>query len=178
MRWDTHIAGGLAVGGFVAMAAPLEMKLPVLVTAAVAALLPDLDHAGSKLSRAIRRNPLLWPLLPICWLARVGGHRGPTHSLALCTLFSLAVAGWCAVQAAVAGAASVQTTVWLAIALVLGYISHVALDALTPKGIPLWWPVDRTMVRIETGIVTGSFGETGVLAGLLIIDAVLILPQL
>jgi hypothetical protein len=34
------------------------------------------------------------------------------------------------------------------------------------------------MVRIETGIVTGSFGETGVLAGLLIIDALMILPQL
>ncbi|HLN23094.1 MAG TPA: metal-dependent hydrolase [Patescibacteria group bacterium] len=88
--------------------------------AAVASLLPDLDHPKSWLGR---RLPFLSH--PI---AAVFGHRGITHSL-------LAV-----VAALMAWSTALG---WMGPPLALGYLSHLAADALTPQGVPLLWPIKR-----------------------------------
>jgi inner membrane protein len=87
-------------------------------------LLPDIDHPKSTLGQRFR-----WISQPV---ARVFGHRGFTHSL-------LAVLG---------GVALFHLKVpkdWVIPAdvfqgLVLGYLSHIAADMLTPAGVPLLWP--------------------------------------
>lgn len=87
-------------------------------------LLPDIDHPKSFLGQRLK-----WLSHPI---ARAFGHRGFTHSL-------LAVAG---------GVALLQLKLpagWLIPAdafqgMVLGYLSHIVADMLTPAGVPLLWP--------------------------------------
>ncbi|WP_338563200.1 metal-dependent hydrolase [Erwinia sp. E_sp_B04_8] len=87
-------------------------------------LLPDIDHPKSTLGQRFR-----WLSQPI---ARIFGHRGFTHSL-------LAVIG---------GVALFHLKLpkeWVIPAdvfqgLVLGYLSHIAADMLTPAGVPLLWP--------------------------------------
>lgn len=87
-------------------------------------LLPDIDHPRSTLGQRFR-----WLSQPI---ARAFGHRGFTHSL-------LAVIG---------GVALLQLKLpqeWVLPAdvfqgMVLGYLSHIVADMLTPAGVPLLWP--------------------------------------
>lgn len=87
-------------------------------------LLPDIDHPKSTLGQRLK-----WISQPI---ARAFGHRGFTHSL----------------LAVLAGVALFQLKVpkeWVIPAdvfqgLVLGYLSHIAADMLTPAGVPLLWP--------------------------------------
>ncbi len=87
-------------------------------------LLPDIDHPKSTLGQRFR-----WLSQPI---ARAFGHRGFTHSL-------LAVAG------AVLLLQLKVTSQWVIPGdvfqgLVLGYLSHIVADMLTPAGVPLLWP--------------------------------------
>ena len=96
------------------------------VLAAGVALLPDLDAQRSKI-RTLKLGPIR-PFDPLGALVySAWGHRGPLHSLLGLAVFSLIAApplsltwGW------QYGAAAV-----------LGYGSHLALDAMTCDGIPL-----------------------------------------
>ncbi|AUX93306.1 metal-dependent hydrolase [Mixta gaviniae] len=87
-------------------------------------LLPDIDHPRSTLGQRFR-----WISHPI---ARAFGHRGFTHSLLAVvggvTLLKLNLPhGWPVPTDAMHG-------------MVLGYLSHIAADMLTPAGVPLLWP--------------------------------------
>ena len=96
------------------------------VLAAGAALLPDLDAQRSKI-RSLKLGPIR-PFDPLGALVySAWGHRGPLHSLPGLLVFGLIAAlplsltwGW------QYGAAAV-----------LGYGSHLALDAMTRHGVPL-----------------------------------------
>ena len=93
---------------------------PVLLGLALGgSLLPDADHPGSWVGRRLR------PMSGV--LARLGGHRGATHSL-------LAVAG------CVALLRSGAMPIWFVAPLVVGYLSHLAADLLTRGGLRLAWP--------------------------------------
>lgn len=117
----SHVAvGGAAWAGIASLGgAPVE---PVgLALAALGALLPDIDHPHSWVGR---RVPWLsWPL------AAVLGHRGVTHSLVAIALGLVVL---------LAGGAG-----WLTAPIVVGYLSHLVADALTPAGVPLLWPSPR-----------------------------------
>jgi len=96
----------------------------IIPAALLTCLLPDIDHPKSLLGQRLK-----WLSQPI---ARAFGHRGFTHSL-------LAVAG---------GVALLQMKLpagWIIPAdafqgMVLGYLSHIVADMLTPAGVPLLWP--------------------------------------
>ncbi len=88
-------------------------------------LLPDIDHPSSWLGRR------LWVVSKP--LSKLIGHRGLTHSL-------LAVVGGLALVQAIHPSTVVAR---LAEPLVVGYLSHLAADALTPAGVPLLWPLKR-----------------------------------
>lgn len=69
-------------------------------------------------------------------LTRLLTHRGVTHSLLGLASVWLGVA-WLAEMVGVVGVDA------LTVALAAGYASHLALDLLTPAGVPLLWPWKR-----------------------------------
>ncbi|WP_043157375.1 metal-dependent hydrolase [Aeromonas diversa] len=101
--------------------APLWQLLPA---ALLGGLLPDLDHPKSVLGQ--------WLPFISRPLARLFGHRGFTHSL-LATGLVL----WGVQSSLPGGPEGVKK------ALLLGYLSHLLGDLLTPAGIPLLWPLRR-----------------------------------
>lgn len=87
-------------------------------------LLPDIDHPKSVLGQR-----LTWVSKPI---ARLCGHRGFTHSLLPIIvgilLFILGLFPEKAIPLDVLHA------------MIIGYLSHIVADMLTPAGVPLLWP--------------------------------------
>ena len=122
--------------------------------AALGALLPDLD-AGAALAAQLSLGKVR-PLAPISAAMRgIFGHRGVMHSLVGIAVF--------------AGPVAVLAWIWLglgaAVALLLGYASHLAADAYTVSGIPALYPDKsrRFLLPRSARIVTGSFSEDVIL---------------
>jgi len=86
-------------------------------------LLPDIDHPQSVLGQRLR-----WLSLPI---ARIFGHRGFTHSL-------LAIIGVIMLFTLQITPGIVPLDVFHG--MIVGYLSHIIADMLTPAGVPLLWP--------------------------------------
>lgn len=63
-------------------------------------------------------------------------HRGITHTALAAVLLAVAVARW-------------RRSAGLAIG--AGYVSHLAIDAATPAGVPLLYPFSSTRVGVELG---------------------------
>jgi inner membrane protein len=126
MMKRSHALIGAAAGVGVAHATG-DSLLAGGIVAALAGLLPDVDHPHAAVGR----------LLPRWWHRLTPGHRGPTHSLAWCAALAAAVyAGHSAADGAPAGPL-------LALAVLAGSLSHVLADGLTVVGVPLWWPFRR-----------------------------------
>ncbi len=124
MMARSHVVLGLATWFVAAPALHLSPFDPVYATLAVAgSLLPDLDHPKSWVGHRLR------PFSTVA--AGILGHRGVTHSavavLALGVLLLHAGYRRNAVSA-----------------LVVGYMSHLAADMLTPQGLRLAWPLRRS----------------------------------
>lgn len=143
MMAGSHMVVGAALWAVTAKAGGLSPAEPQALAAAVlGSLLPDIDHPNSWAGRKLR--PISVPL------SLLVGHRGITHSL-------LAVIGGIALLAAMGGN-------WVAAPIIIGYLSHLAADSLTPSGVPLLWPWKR---RFTLNLCqTGSFTEIIVVAGI------------
>ena len=98
----------------------------IVPMALASALLPDLDHPRSLLGRQ-----LPWISGP---LSRLFGHRGFTPRL---LAVGMGVWGLAQVEAPWLLSGAVKD------ALIVGYLSHLLGDWLTPMGIPLLWPWRR-----------------------------------
>lgn len=157
MLWRTHMLGGTSSLWLLA-ALPHglspDLTAPLMAAATLGALLPDLDAAEAKVKHV--RIGQIEPFAPLSQLLhRTLGHRGFLHSLGglgLVALFSLPLI--------FAGA-------WqCAAALVLGYASHLALDACTRSGIPLLIGKARRFYLLPARLrfVTGSPSEEIVVA--------------
>lgn len=124
MMAGSHIALGAAAWFVVAPRFGLPALEPVSLGLAVfGALLPDIDHPKSWIGKRV------WPVSAV--FARAFGHRGLSHSL-------LAIAGCAALLLAT------DLPVGLTAPLVVGYLSHLAADLLTPAGLRLTWPMKGT----------------------------------
>jgi inner membrane protein len=150
----THVAvGTLGYAGLAALFGA-EVSSPVLGAAALGSLLPDVDTPSS------RAGFCVYPLA--LWLERKFGHRTVTHSLtgiAFCALlFSpLLFFAW--------GHAPFM-------ALVCGFVFHLAGDACTKAGIPLMWPRRERWVfpgDAKFRLKTGSMAEWVVLGAVLLV---------
>lgn len=125
-------AGGL---GWLVVAPPVARTLdhPLTVpqilggavVCAVAAVLTDIDHPGSKVSRSL--GPITWTISKIV-AAVTGGHRHACHSLVGCAVF--------------AGLAWIVSfgSVWFTAAVGAGTVLHLVADLLTKGGLPVLWP--------------------------------------
>ncbi len=112
--------------------------------ALASALLPDLDHPRSVLGQR-----LPWISKP---LSRLFGHRGFTHSL-----LAVAAAIWGLDQSL----APALLPTGVKDALIIGYLSHLLGDWLTPAGIPLLWPSKRRYRLPGWPLKSGGAVETG-----------------
>jgi inner membrane protein len=164
MTWRTHALAGISA---LWLLEPIPDALTpwtvgiLAVLAAFGALLPDLDAAHSKLTSLKVGGAR--PFLPLSAMAHQAfGHRGLLHSL-----FGLA------------GAVVVLSPMalhwgWVpAVAVLLGYGSHLAMDALTKSGIPLLGGQRRFHLLLRgLRFSTGSLAEDvllPVLAGLVLL---------
>lgn len=156
MTWRTHLVGGVsslwvlaAVPGIFAAGGALA------AFAALGSLLPDLDAYDSKIRHLNLFKGFEPFVLPGQALHRMFGHRGLLHS------------GW---GIAVCGALAIPISVmfgWQAgTGLLLGYASHIALDACTRTGVPFLYPSSRRFWLLPPWlrVVTGSPEEDGFLA--------------
>ncbi len=124
MMARSHVVVGLATWIAAAPLLHLSPVDPLYLGAAVAgALLPDIDHPQSWVGR--RSRPISTAI------AATLGHRGVTHS-------AFAVFALVAVLSHAGGGRGLVS------ALVAGYLSHLAADMLTPRGLRLAWPLRRT----------------------------------
>jgi inner membrane protein len=124
MMAKSHVVVGLAAWIAAAPLLHLSPLDPVYLALAVAgSLLPDVDHPNSWVGR--RSRPISTAV------AAALGHRGLTHS-------AVAVVG---LVALLLHAGSRQGMVS---ALAVGYLSHLAADMLTPRGLRLAWPLRRS----------------------------------
>ncbi|BBV08249.1 TPA: metal-dependent hydrolase [Providencia stuartii] len=93
--------------------------------ALLGALLPDIDHPSSIPGRMLKILSL--PISKLC------GHRGFTHSLIAWLLLVLACYQWLPANWPIPND--------LIQAFLLGYMSHLVADILTPSGVPFLWPL-------------------------------------
>lgn len=128
MKWQTHLAGGLAVGALV------STNPAAIIISGVSALIPDIDKFNSKMGRAA-------PVISIP-ISIIFGHRGLLHSLLAAGLLYLL---------------ALKLLPAYALYCLIGYLSHLFLDCLTPSGVPLLWPIPFRF-RIPA-IRTGSMLE-------------------
>ena len=139
MMARNHIPFGMASYWLVALACKWPIDAHSTMTAAIGALTPDLDHPRSALGR---RLPFI--SLP---LSRIFGHRGFTHSLLaafLLFLLLLVLVHTSHYTSSPSMAAAGQGMQPLLIPFIIGYLSHILGDSLTPSGVPLFWPRKRT----------------------------------
>lgn len=121
MMAGSHVAVGMAAWLWVAPHLGHTAADPAaLALVAAGSLLPDLDHPKSWVGR---RLPFI--SRPLSALV---GHRGPTHSL-------LAIASCLILVQQHLMARSIS------LPLVIGYLSHLGADLLTPNGLRLAWPL-------------------------------------
>ncbi|MBM7555959.1 metal-dependent hydrolase [Halanaerobacter jeridensis] len=112
------------------------------LAAVVGALMPDLDHAQSKMGQ------LLWFISKPLKFFGIK-HRGLTHSLVGIVLFNLlskqlVTHNW------------IEITTWWG--LNIGYISHIVADMMNVQGLPLLFPNDKRF-KFHSNITTNSWQE-------------------
>ena len=157
----THAVFGVAALAGASLIAGIEPPAYAYPLAVAAAWLPDVDNPRSTLGNGLSRmkSPVLNLLTrPVSWalrvtsftLVRTVGHRTLTHSLLGILLFALPV--WLILGRYTA----------LALALVVGYASHVFADALNTRGVPLLWPMGGPVRLLPGGIRSGGAVEVAV----------------
>ncbi len=99
----------------------------IVPAALLTSLLPDIDHPSSLLGRRIKIISL-----PI---AKIFGHRGFTHSFLAVVLCVIAL------NITLPQTAVIPTDILHA--MIIGYLSHLLADALTPAGVPFFWPYKK-----------------------------------
>jgi inner membrane protein len=124
MMARSHVVVGLAAWIAAAPALHVSALDPAYLGLAVAgSLLPDIDHPKSWVGR--RTRPMSTAL------AAMLGHRGVTHSAFAVVALTLLLLHAGYHRGGV-------------LALAVGYLSHLAADMLTPRGLRLAWPLCRT----------------------------------
>ena len=132
MTGRTHLFAGLVGSAFLLLhtGASLTIYPAALGAAIVGSLLPDIDEPHSTAARAV---PIAGAVAGGA-LKHTVGHRTATHSLlALAVLYFGIHMLWPGVS---------NLVLWSG---AIGFGSHLLLDALTPEGVDLLWPLDALL---------------------------------
>jgi inner membrane protein len=147
MLGANHLAVGFACGVLADGLGVLPLNAETLPPLLLGSLLPDVDHPKSLLGRRF--------FFVSGVVHMTVGHRGATHSI-----FALA---------AVLVGGFLLLSPDMALALSLGFTSHLLADAMTKGGVPILWPRKTKLHLLPTPFKTGSLAEylvTGVILGL------------
>jgi len=171
MNKPTHVLGGIVAGlttqNFILSSFPhvyststfseLFIPLSIMCGSMLGSVFPDIDHKGSFIGKRLK--------IASSVIHHLFGHRGITHSPFFCVGLSsllayvafLFLSGW------------LQTfSLYLLLGFFVGMASHLLLDAITPSGIPLLYPVTKKRFSFAP-IRTGSKGEAVVFFLLLLL---------
>jgi len=161
MTKDTHVLGSLNLLLLLSIIGIIHVDRSIaggiiLAGVLLGALLPDIDEPRSFIGRR------LWVLSRIIRLfdifLRQGGksflgHRGAFHSLLPIVLFGGLYFG--IDQASITYSDEIQLFIQ---GIIIGYLSHLLLDLLTNRGIPLLYPFSSKKISISL-FSTSSTGE-------------------
>jgi inner membrane protein len=148
MMFITHLSFALLIG--LLMISQIALPVNQLVFLAIlvfASLLPDIDSAESFLGSKVRVLSLVFK------------HRGVIHSIFTMMIFGIMLI-------------IITPNLHYLLAFVIGYLSHLMLDSLTPKGIPLFWPAKK---RLNGSIRTTGLVDWLLLLFFVVIDVLLLL---
>ncbi len=156
MKGSTHLIGGLIAYFLYLIVTTSLFSLSAFLVAMLFALLPDIDTPRSTISNISPVTQTISKKINI-----IAGHRGPLHSLFFRSVITLLLRYLYA-------SSYIEYTVFIAGS--LGYLSHLILDAFTPRGIPFFWPmVDKSYtickrrgLRSSLCVKTGSTKEDAV----------------
>jgi len=152
MLYKTHAAGGLAAG-LILTGDPISGLISM-----VSALLPDMESPDSFIGRKL---PVISHLNKM-----VFGHRQAFHSLLGSLVFFLLSLLLVKVF---------HLPMKYGLAVLIGYLSHLALDSFNPEGVPWLWPFK---FRLKIPLTEpGGFIERVVVLPVLTITAVVILGK-
>lgn len=134
-----HALSGVVSGSLVAMAWGLSpaVAVPFVAITAVSSLLPDMDHPGAMLPRAMG-----WPGRMLAAIIHAAfGHRTLTHSVVGVGVLSAALAF------------TPHLPLFCYVAVILGCVTHIVGDMCTVSGVPVLWPMQRCyrIGRMRTG---------------------------
>ncbi len=140
MKWFTHQSLAFA------SATVFAMPKPFIAGIVAGAILPDMiDQAVSRLTKNPQKT-------------FKAIHRGTSHWYGWYAGLTLVIFGYMELFASRKFLAMYEEHIFLILGLSLGALYHIALDMLTPSGVPLW-PMD-TKKRCALPICsTGSTGE-------------------
>ena len=148
MMFITHMSLGLFVGLLLTNQFLLPVNKYVFLAIIVfASLLPDIDSAYSLLGSKTKV------------VAMAFRHRGVIHSLFVMIIFSIILL-------------VITPNLYYLSAFVIGYFSHLLLDSITPKGIPLFWPSKK---RLNGSLRTTGFFDWLLLLIFLALDITLLI---
>jgi inner membrane protein len=171
MLWRTHVCAGVnTLWLFQPVPGVLTPEtFPLLsVLAAFGALLPDLDASASKINSLSLGD--IRPFAPFSVIAHHAfGHRGFLHSPGALFLLALLLLPF-----AFRWGLAPPLAVWM------GYLSHLLLDACTPVGLPRYRVRSQRFHLLPTAlrVRTGAMAEDVLLALLLVSAFALALSQL
>jgi inner membrane protein len=147
MMFITHMSLALFIGLLLTNKFLLPVNKYVFLAIIVfASLLPDIDSAYSLLGRKTKVVSMAFR------------HRGVIHSLFVMIIFSAILL-------------IITHNLYYLSAFVIGYFSHLMLDSITPKGIPLFWPSKK---RLRGSLRTTGFFDWLLLLIFLALDILLL----
>ena len=118
MKGTTHLLAGILLG----LVLPSQYRFLTLALATLGSLLPDIDTM-SKISNSAMRIPFI-------------KHRGLTHALWIPLLLLLVALKYYSSDINI-----------IILPLLLGILSHIVLDCMTPSGIRLLYPFELFHIR-------------------------------
>lgn len=144
----------------------LIVGIMAVIAVMVGALTPDLDHPTANIWRRMLGG---WAIGEI-FQAFSGGHRHITHSII--GIVGIGYLFWLGIHKFIQPE-YIPSTVVVWKAFMIGYISHPIADTLTDRGVPwllpLSWSIKIPPGPEELRVTTGSFVETLLLRGALLV---------
>ena len=148
MMFITHMSFALFIGLLMISRIALPVNQVIFLAILVfASLLPDIDSAHSLLGSKVKAVSLAFR------------HRGVIHSIFIMMIFGIMLI-------------IITPNLYYLLAFVIGYLSHLMLDSLTPKGVPLFWPSKK---RLNGSIRTTGLFDWLLLSLFFVLDVMLIL---
>ena len=150
MLFRTHLAFSFLIGLYIIDFLKIKNQILFIIILLFFSIFPDIDESSSKVSKKLK---------PFSYLTNILGHRNILHTIYFPLAISLILLLFNLKE--------------MSIAVLIGYLLHLLLDATTQKGIALFYPLNKK--RIKGYIKTGSFIENIIFILLVVIIALKLL---